>query len=91
MVEMLWSSLSFVNIMFNSVDNMTMKTKHIKTMLRGVLISNNTDIVAKYTEYIYCRRSNHEVTPWQKSCLLIFKVSCVKRLKKVPVLCTGPQ
>ena len=25
------------------VDNMTMKTKHIKTVLRGVLISNNTD------------------------------------------------
>ena len=35
-----------------------MKTKHIKTVLRGILISNNTDIVAKYTEYIYYRRSN---------------------------------
>ena len=40
--------------MFKSVDNMTMKTKYIKAVLRGVLYqSNNTDVVAKYTQYIY--------------------------------------
>ena len=54
---------------------MTLKTKHIKTLLRGVLISNDTDIVAKYTEYIYYRRSNHDVTLYKKF-FVILGVSC---------------
>ena len=41
---------------------MTMETKHIKTVLRSVEISINTDIVFKDTEYIHHPRSNHYVT-----------------------------